>query len=298
MVLAKGQASMNRVELEARAAAYLDALVARDTAAVGRTADFRLTENGQDLAWGDGLWGTASARGRYTHIAVDPERSAAGVIAVLYENGLPVIVGIRLAWRGADLAEAEHVVSRSDILFYKNGPQNLEAMGGPAPLWSEPLAEAERMTREELMAAANGYFETLEGNDGTLHCSFEEGCRRLDNGVYATQAPEFDKEDGKPFYGLGPADQFKLGYFRFVTPIRERRFEVIDVERGVIVAQPFLDHPGTIHEVELTDGRRVPVGVKQPFTWQIFEMFKIRSGRIAQIEVVLNMVPYKMRSGW
>jgi hypothetical protein len=289
---------MNRAELEQRSSAYLDALVARDIASVARTADCRLTENGQDLAFGDGLWGTASARGNYTHIAADPERTAAGMIAVLQENGLPVIVGIRLAWRGTELAEAEHVVSRSDILFYKNGPQNLEAMGAPAPLWSEPLAASERMTREELIAAANGYFETLEANDGTLHCSFEDDCRRLDNGVFATQAPEFDKEDGKPFYALGPADQFRLGYFRFVTPIRERRFEVIDLERGVILAQPFLDHPGTIHEVELTDGRRVPVGVKQPFTWQIFEMFKIRRSRIAQIEVLLNMVPYKMRSGW
>jgi hypothetical protein len=288
----------SREELEQLASDYLDALVARDPGALNLHPEFRLTENGQDLELGDGLWGTANARGKYTHVATDPVCGAVAVITVLYENDRPVIVGIRLGLKGSRLAEAEMVVSRSDILFYKNGPENLERMGGPDPIWSETVAEAERMSREGLVAAANAYFDTLERNDGTVRCEFEEDCRRLDNGVYATQAPEFDKEGDEPFYALGPNGQFALGYFAFVTRIRERRFPVIDEERGVLVSGPFLDHAGTIHQVELTDGRRVPINVKQPFTWQIFEMFKIRGGKIAQIEVVLNMVPYAMPSGW
>jgi hypothetical protein len=288
----------NGEELEQLASDYLDALVARDTAALTLHPEFRLTENGQDLELGDGLWGTANARGKYIHVAADPERGAVAVVTVLYESDSPVIVGLRLRLDDRQLAEAEMIVSRSDILFYKNGPENLERMGAPAPIWSERVPEKERMSRDAMVAAANAYFDTLERNDGTVRCEFEEGCRRLDNGVYATQAPEFDKEGDEPFYALGPGGQFALGYFSFVTRIRERRFPVIDEERGVVVSGPFLDHAGTIHEVELTDGRRVPINVKQPFTWQIFEMFKIRSGKIAQIEVVLNMVPYGMPSGW
>jgi hypothetical protein len=83
-----------------------------------------------------------------------------------------------------------------------------------------------------------------------------------------------------------------------VTRVRERRLPVIDVERGVVVAFPFLDHAGTVHEVSLTDGRTVPIGIRQPYSWQCMEMFKMRAGKIAQIEVVLNMVPYGMASGW
>jgi len=190
------------------------------------------------------------------------------------------------------------VVSRTDILFYKDGPQKLAAMREPLPLWKEILPEQDRMSREDLAALADSYFRTLERNDGRFIAPFEDGCRRLDNGVYATQAPEFDKQGSPPFYGLGPAEQFALGYFVFVTQVRDRRFPIIDTERGIVASLPFLDHAGTVHEAKLTDGRTVPISVRQPYSWQIFELFKLRRGKIAQIEVVLNMVPYRMKSGW
>lgn len=288
----------NRSELEQLANLYLDALVARAPERLPLHPAFRLTENGQTLQLGDGLWGTASARGAYRHVVPDVDTGSVAFTTVLRENGLPVIAGMRLAVRGGMIAEAEMIVSRTDILFYKDGPANLEAMGGPAPIWTEAIPESERASRAELIAVAYAYFDTLERNDGSYVAPFEETCRRLDNGVFATQAPEFDKEGDKPFYRLGPAGQFALGYFIFVTRLRERRAPVVDVERGIVVTFPFLDHAGTIHEARLTDGRTVPIGVKQPYSWEICELFKIRRGKIAQIEVVLNMVPYGMASGW
>lgn len=290
--------TIDREDLDQLAGLYLDALAARDFGRLKLHPHFRLTENGQQLELGDGLWGTASGRGRYHHFAADVDLRSVAITAVMRENDVPVIVGIRLALRDGLLAEAEMVVSRTDILFYRNGPEKLEAMGQPADVWTEPVAESERMSRDGLIALANAYFDTLERNDGGYIAPFEAQCRRLDNGVFATHAPEFDKEGAAPFYALGPAEQFALGYFVFVTRIRERRYPVIDVERGVICSMPFLDHAGNVHEAHLTDGRTVPIGVKQPYSWEIFEMFKMRGGKIAQIEVVLNMVPYGMRSGW
>lgn len=288
----------DRTHLEQIADRYLDALVARDPGRLHVAPGFRLTENGQPLELGDGLWGTASGFGGYRHVVVDTEARSIAITAVIEENGLPVIAGIRLAVAGDAITEAEMVVSRRDILFYKDGPANLAAMGGPAPIWTETVPEAERASRAELLSLAEAYLDTLERNDGSRIAPFEDSCRRMDNGVFATQAPEFDKPGEPPFYALGPAGQFALGYFIFVTRLRERRFPVVDVERGIVVTLSFLDHAGTIHEARLTDGRTVPIGIKQPFTWQAFEMFKIRGGRIAQIEVVLNMVPYGMASGW
>ncbi|MCC7464014.1 MAG: hypothetical protein IT480_16335 [Gammaproteobacteria bacterium] len=290
--------SVDRCGLEHFADRYLDALVARDPARLPLHSTFRLTENGQTLRIGDGLWGTASARGTYQHVVTDPDTGSIALTAVLQENGMPVIAGMRLAIRDQQLAEAEMIVSRTDILFYKDGPANLEAMGRPAPIWTETVPVAERHARAELVALANAYFDTLERNNGQYVAPFEQTCRRLDNGVFATQAPAFDKEGDKPFYGLGPAEQFALGYFIFVTGLRERRAPVVDIERGVVATFPFLDHAGTIHQARLTDGRTVPIGVKQPFSWQICELFKMRKGKIAQIEVVLNRVPYGMTSGW
>jgi len=288
----------DRAALRLLADQFLDALAARDPGRLPLAAGYHQTENGQALATGDGLWSTANGRGSYTHIIVDSTEQALAITAVLRENDRPVIAGIRLHAPDGRIAAAELVVNRSDILFYKDGPAKLAAMGGPAPIWDEPVPTAERMSREELVALANAYFDTLERNDGNRVAPFEDACRRLDNGVWATQAPEFDKLGEPPFYALGPAGQFALGYFVFVTRLRERRLPVIDEERGVVVSFPFLDHAGTVHEAHLTDGRTVPVGVKQPFTWQCMELFKMRNGRIAQIEVVLNLVPYGMGSGW
>jgi len=289
---------MSREELAAAVDLYMDALVARDPSRLPLAHGFRYTENGQALALGDGLWGTASGMGGYRHVVIDERSGQAALVAVVHENGLPVIFALRLMLGDGMICQAEAIVSRSDILFYRDGPANLEAMGGPAPLWDEIVPPEERMSRVGLIAIANSYLDTLECNDGHHIAPFEPECRRLDNGVYATQAPEFDKPDAPPFYGLGPADQFALGYFAFVTRIRERRFPVVDQARGIVATLPFIDHAGIIHEVTLRDGRTVPINLKQPYSWQVMELFKIRHGRIAAIEVVLNMVPYGMASGW
>lgn len=284
---------------------YLAALVLRDPGAIALAPSFRLTENGQEVQPGDGLWATASGLGRYRHYVLDTASGQAGLVGVIVENGKPVILALRLkvAERrppGAEtaLAEAEMIVAREDILFYRGGTEALEAMGGPAPVWSEPLAPAERCSRQEMLEIAAAYFSALEGNDGTRTAPFAPGCRRLDNGVYATQNPAFDPPGAAPFYALGPAEQLRLGYFVFVTEIRERRCPVVDEDLGVIFSLPLLDHAGTVHEAHLTDGRSVPIRVTQPFSWQAAELFQIRRRQIAQIEVVLNKVPYRMRSHW
>lgn len=289
---------MRRADLRAALDGYLDALARRAPRALSTAPGFRLTENGQALELGDGLWGTASALGRYRHDVLDEESGQAGFVGVVRENDKPVILALRLKLAREGLAEAEMIVSREDILFYRGGAEALEAMGAPDPLWDQPLAPEERASREQLAAVAEAYFSALERNDGTRLPQFAPGCRRLDNGVLATGNPAFDTPGEPPFYALGPAEQLQLGYFNFVTAIRDRRIPVVDEELGLVFSLPFLDHAGTVHEVRLTDGRTVPIGVKQPFTWQCAELFKIKGQQIAQIEVVLTKVPYRMRPNW
>ena len=287
-----------RGQLQQRIDEYLDALVARDPTRLSLAPAFRLTENGQELAIGDGLWATATRRGTYRHYVLDPETQQAAFVGVLWENGKAVILALRLRLAADALAEAEMIVSREDILFYRGGTEALEALGSPPPIWTEAPAATQRVGRAQMIAVANRYFDALERNDGSRTAPFAPGCRRLDNGVYATQNPSLDQAGAPPFYALGPAEQLRLGYFVFVTQIRERRCPVIDEECGVIFSLPLLDHDGTIHEARLTDGRIVPIRVVQPFSWQIAELFKITGGQIAQIEVVLNKVPYRMPSNW
>jgi hypothetical protein len=289
---------VNRSELQRSVDEFLAAMVRRDPARIALAPSFRLTENGQQLRIGEGLWATANGLGRYRHYVLDVETAQCGYVGVVAENGKPVILALRLKVDSEGYQEAEMIVARDDILFYGNGAASLEKLGAPPVPWSVPIAPQERSTRERMVQIANAYFAALERNDGTRTVPFAPGCRRLDNGVYATQNPQFDKPGEPPFYALGPGEQLRLGYFVFVTEIRERRCPLVDEELGVVFSLPLIDHAGTVHEAHLTDGRTVPIGVRQPFTWQVAELFKIAGGQIAQIEVVLNKVPYRMPSHW
>jgi hypothetical protein len=277
---------------------YLEALAANDPSKAPMAPNVRFTENSQELEIGDGFWATCSGRGRYKQFAADPVAQQVGYIGVMHESGTEIIFGLRLRVEDGLITEVESVVSRDPILFYKDGPRKLEERGEPMPIWRERVPEAERPSRDEMRAVADAYFEVLQRNDGSKIPPIGPECDRMDNGVMATHAPEFDAPGDPPFYALGPAEQLATGYFRFVTRIRGRRYPIIDEEFGVVFSLSFLDHSGAVREVTLTDGRTVPIGVDRPFAWQIMEVFKITGGLIRQIEVLLNLSFYGMQPNW
>jgi hypothetical protein len=74
----------------------------------------------------------------------------------------------------------------------------------------------------------------------------------------------------------------------------------MDQEKGLGFAQVFFDHAGTIKDVKMTDGTtlHVPPPFDAPYSFEIFEVFKIQNGKIIRVEAILNTVPYGMPSGW
>ncbi len=92
---------------------------------------------------------------------------------------------------------------------------------------------------------------------------------------------------------MTPDEQFKSGFFRIVTSIRNRRFPVVDEENGNVLAFGFFDHNGTVDKYKLSNGEEVTSGLRNPFTWQIAELFKVENGKLRQIEAVLTGVPLR-----
>ena len=90
--------------------------------------------------------------------------------------------------------------------------------------------------------------------------------------------------------------QQKSGWFAFVTDIRNRRFPIVDTERGLVLSFGFFDHNAAVRQYLLPDGRMTPNILTYPQTIQISELFQIRDGKIDQIEAVINSVPYAMKS--
>ncbi len=92
------------------------------------------------------------------------------------------------------------------------------------------------------------------------------------------------------------AGQQKSGFYSFVTSIRNRRFPIVDQERGLVMGFGFFEHTGAIQKITLTNGKTVDSPLKSPLTFEIAELFQIHGGKIDQIEAVLNTVPYGMKS--
>jgi hypothetical protein len=115
-----------------------------------------------------------------------------------------------------------------------------------------------------------------------------------ENGNITTGRPR--RAEGFDVLALGCREQQESGFFSFVTDIRDRRFPIVDRERGLVFSWVFFDHSGAVPELHLRNGQTIPSAVSAPLTYQIAELFQIRQGKIDQIEAVCLIVPYGMRS--
>jgi hypothetical protein len=282
---------------------YLRALVAHDAARLPLAHDVRYTENGQALDLNDGLWGTATGLGRYRNEFEDPQAGQVIVFAVLHEHAYLDLIATRLRVEHREITEIETIVSRPGGAFGSRGPKALEALGRPDPLWIADVSPSERMTRAELARVANEYFTGMQNDDGHGIYPFADDCYRLEDGIRTTGNASLkigaaSSAAGVNYASLGCKAQFRLGFLHVVSRIRDRRFLVVDPERGVAVAFAFFDHNAQLRSYELTNGRTVRSGLNAPITWEVCEAFKIEHGLIRRIEAVFTQAPYGMRPNW
>jgi hypothetical protein len=297
----KGNAApaCNRACLEGWVDRYVDAMLAHDPSKVAFAKEFKFTENGQRLLPPDGLWNTMSARGTYKLYVPDIEAQSVAFLGSIQEMGVGASLGLRLKIRNNQITEAEQFVMHSAT----SGP-GFERLGYT---WLEPIPPAERLTRAQYIATADKYFTGMASNDGKGDYSFfADDCNRIEGGGQSTNTPVAagkQRPDPKTATGYsanwGCREQFASGLLHFVTRIRDRRYVAVDEERGIVVAFGFFDHSaGDTRKFETPDGRKVEAGPTDPYTWEIFELFRIEKGKIRQIEALLERAPYGMNAGW
>ena len=285
---------MNRAELYALAEAYLDALEAKRPSGLAWADDAIFSENNVRLEIGDGLWNTISARRRgYDLKAADPATGQVSWFGIVEEHGVPAIMALRLCVKMGEIAEAETIVCRKVDLSPFPG---IDTYVAPRARMLANVPPSQRRPRERMIAVANGYFDTLQLNDGTLHAEFTDDCERIENGVQTTNNPEAFGD--YPIAGLGCAEQFRTGHFRFDDRLRDRRFPLVDEEKGLVLAGGFIDHTGRLVDLTWTDGTPARSVFHYPHSFVLLELFKIVDGKIAGVEAVFVTVPYNMVSAW
>jgi hypothetical protein len=157
----------------------------------------------------------------------------------------------------------------------------------PRPAYLEPVEPAERHSREELVRISDLYFDGIEQDDGDL-IPVADDVGRIENGIQTTRNLDSEREVGR----MGVREQINQGFTKHIEAARDRRWLVVDAERGLALCHFFFDHPGAIE----TPGGRIPFGY--PNSMMATEVFKVRAGQIRNIEALIDVFPYGMPSGW
>lgn len=303
---ARAAGPTDRAELRRIVDAYLAAVVAHDPSRLPLSKDVKFTENTARIPVGDGLWVNASeGPTSFKVYALDPTSGQAAFYGVLRELGDPVILALRLKVAGGEITEIEHVVAR------RLGDKPMPGLAAPRAGLVAAVPAAESSPRQEMLRIADAYFESIEHNDGS-RAPFAEDCERHENGSQTTTKAAPNPAD----FGPGDAEQLRLAMARvdacgcaaqmsshileYITRIRPRRLLVVDEELGLVFALPMFVHRGNVQSVRIRGVPGVDVIERKipPFNLQAGEIFKIRGGRIHEIEANGVVLPYLSNNGW
>jgi hypothetical protein len=276
---------------------YLTALVKRDPSRAPWASNAITTENNVTIPIGDGLWNTITALGNYKLKFADTTSGQVGFFGLVTETIDSSGFALRIKVENKRITEVESLIFRvADASGIGGGP-NPFANGKffEKPILMQDLPIEQRRPRERMISIADGYFDTLQLNDGQMFTEFEDTCNRYEDGVQTTNNKDLVLTG---IAHLGCAEQFKLGYYRYDDRLRARRYPVVDEERGLVLAAGFIDHAGKLGSFKLTDGRVIESPIRRPHSFYFLELFKIRNGKIAQIESIFITVPYRMQSPW
>jgi hypothetical protein len=262
---------------------YREAYLAHKPQMAPFATKVRFTENNVEMQFPDGTWDTVTEEVG-THLTLsDPSTGNVGMYMAVMQKDTPGFLAVRLHITDGKIDGVEHIISTPRNLSGPPTPIGDPHDFKPDPDLSSVVPKDKRGTREQLKSLANGYFSTLQHNDGEIR-----GTR------FSKDA--FRYENGKRFSDIEQG--FKSGYYVFNERVRDRDFFLVDEERQMVMARGFIDHKGVLDEYTLTDGTKKKSVFREPHSWSFLESFKIHNGEITGVEAVFTGAPYYIRSPW
>jgi hypothetical protein len=272
---AQNAASCDNACLKGFIDGYIDALSHRDATKLPVAKEVRYTENGRVLDLGEGFWHTAGAPIRYRDYIFDSSTGGVAAFTALKEYDATAQMFVRLKVASGKITEIETFVVRvGDQRWF--APQNLEHL---SDLFAQTVPAAERHTREQLVATANSYFDAIqtEGTPQFKQAPFAPGMKRFENGLQTTNVTE------KPImerHTWSPDLQLERASYKG-TMVMDRRYPIVDVEHGTVLATATFRREGP-----------------DTSTLLLAEMFKVTGGKLREIRAVILNLPNGAGTGW
>jgi hypothetical protein len=253
---------------------YLNAMKAHNPELLKTSSRVRFTEDTVEMKLGEGLWKNLTGLRPYRQDFIDVREGIAGTHTVVEENGMPVLLALRLKVFGLAISEVETMVVRNrqeGVLFQP------DAFKTPNPGMAYVPQKSELNTRAEMIRIASLYPAGLRAG------SFVNPDVPMSDDAYRF-------ENGQKMAGPGCT------------------FRPPGCENMKSQAVPKL--PGVTHRVVAVDEEMAVVWLRQDFgagsvpggqtntMISTFEAFKVYGGKIHAAEAILEVEPVGTPSGW
>jgi len=290
-------ASCNQSCLDGLMDQYLAALEKHNPSSVPIAPGAKMTQNTKPVKLGEGVWKSMKYMKFRGETISDPSSGEVvyfGVIEEAYDS--PFVVRLKVVDRKITEIETTVAHGTNPALPPRDGFEvapDLQVLAVIQPFLLNVIPPSERSTRAQLIADANAYFDGIEHEPG--HIPFAADCNRIENGQLTTNNPT--NTEGLP--PLSCQGQFEDKLFTYISVVRDRRFPVVDVSRGLVVAMAAFDIPGS--KTWVREGKAIPAppAIRYPRTTVLNEIFKVEGGRIHLIQAFnLPDEHYGEKSGW
>ena len=263
---------------------YLTALVINDPSKLPVADNLKVTENGYPIQLGQGLFETASEI-TYKHYLPAPSTNQIILFGVVKETMRLANFLVRLKIRNEKITEIETIIAREGTASIADPA----ALKTPKPIYETILDPSERTPREIMITAVESYFNCIENN--TANVPFHPECNRTANGRQTTNSGPVP---------LSCLSQFEKKIFAYITKVRNRRYILVDEEKGLVCGVFMMDVPARKEHFDLFPFPmdKLPVHMITPHTIYLAELFKIVKGQIREIEALMFNTTLGAHSGW
>lgn len=249
-------ASCNRSCLKTSLERYLQAIVKHDPQSAPLRLGYRQTENAVAVKLGEGAWKSITSIGAVDRRYYDEVTEQAAFFGVLNEGSEPTVTTVRIRVEDGKITEGEWVIARRVApgingfdaqgrpQAYAFGPENLAKY----PLEQRVVPLAQRLSREELIAITNSYFDGINAHDGSIILA-HPACSRLENGQTVSGDPTVARMTPVPPLATPPrpGSACSSGLQNFnLQNVAARRYPLVDTEAQIVLAYAvFIRRPGS-----------------------------------------------------
>jgi hypothetical protein len=250
-------ATCDRACLKSSLDQYLQAIMKHDPQAAPLFLGYRHTENALLVKRGEGAWKSITSIGKVDRRYYDPVSGQAAFFGVLNEGSEPTVTTVRIRVEDRKITEAEWIIARRVAA----GINGFDAQGKPRAYAFSPdnlavyppeqrvVPAAQRLSREELVAITNSYFDGITAHDGSMIMA-HPGCSRLENGQTVSGDPAAragSPPSAAPAPGTRPGSSCASGLQNFnLQNVVARRFPLVDTEAQIVLAYAvFIRRPGS-----------------------------------------------------